>query len=586
MCIVVGVLSRSKEFHLREWHRKRFEQAFPSSGISHKNMIQLRFPVAHDPQYSWAVVEEARKNNDILFLPINEGYRWLMANTLEFLESALHIFYKDEEKASQQTSHREYLSFGSSSCSSEIIIKVDSDVFINYLNLFTALNQLPPSSSSLYTYFGLIQSHFPASTRNVRQWTGTSYNELPPWAVGPFYGLSVSLARQLVRVRSTVVFADGDAMVPEEDRGIGIALQRSGILHDVSLWMMKGLYMFCNVPAMIHDIECEALPRDTIAVHVGWDMGWGWDGNGSRSDRLEMKLQRLLQLARRQEECIAPRSDNQTQKSGITSYLSPVDPSLSINETLFYQCPGRLQPKALEMARQLSSDHSQIKRQMNLKSHRECAEAVYRMNYPEVGNSTTSREHFLREGYKKGYLYFCPRERLELQQYQHCDKESRYLQSNPDIAQAVTAGSIPNGTWHYENYGKKEGRFWGCGARYREPGTGTTKDCHRIYSLFVNQTRQIVRRWPVAVTALPQKSREDTDKAVVFVEGRDHDWTDYVLRVARRYTGDDWMMVILNVIVEGGGGGPPLPPCQAKMKDQMPDAWGVCAGRFVFFTHI
>lgn len=39
--------------------------------------------------------------------------------------------------------------------------------------------------------------------------------------------------------------------------------------------------------------------------------------------------------------------------------------------------------------------------------------------------------------------------------------EAKYLAKNPDVAQAVKAGVIPSGHWHYTNHGKVEGRSLG-----------------------------------------------------------------------------------------------------------------------------
>lgn len=36
--------------------------------------------------------------------------------------------------------------------------------------------------------------------------------------------------------------------------------------------------------------------------------------------------------------------------------------------------------------------------------------------------------------------------------------EAAYLAKNPDVAEAVRLGRMRSGHWHYENYGKKEGR--------------------------------------------------------------------------------------------------------------------------------
>jgi hypothetical protein len=40
--------------------------------------------------------------------------------------------------------------------------------------------------------------------------------------------------------------------------------------------------------------------------------------------------------------------------------------------------------------------------------------------------------------------------------------EREYLRCNPDVSQAVERGTMPSGSVHYQNFGRKEGRRLSC----------------------------------------------------------------------------------------------------------------------------
>ena len=378
-------------------------------------------------------------------------------------------------------------------------------------------------------YFGLMLTEFPTESRLVRQWSETSHSSLPPWAVGPFYGMTVPVAEQLLQVQSTVVFPDGD-MMPEEDRGIGIALQR-GEVNVQHVLFMRELYLFCDVTYM----GCEELTA-AVAVHVGYGISGADDGR---------KQTLLRALGTRLRNC---KGGTGSKKKVKGSYFIPLEDIPSTEEALLLGCTGP-QEATQALVKTVQADRKRIAADFDLKPMNECAEEVYRRNYPiaiESGHSITGREHFLVHGHNQGYAYFCPRDtclsRLDSPACLACDPEANYLQSYPDIAAAVQTGSLPSGQWHFDQHGQEEGRVWNCHARYQEPGTGTTEGCLDTYERFVNLTRPVVETWSIFGSDANSKY---PNKAVVFVEGREHPWSDYALRVARRYTGDDWMFYLI-----------------------------------------
>jgi hypothetical protein len=60
----------------------------------------------------------------------------------------------------------------------------------------------------------------------------------------------------------------------------------------------------------------------------------------------------------------------------------------------------------------------------------------------------TARQHFAEHGYFEGRLPSA----LQV-------NESWYLQTNPDVAQQVKAGEIPDGITHFKDHGYAEGRL-------------------------------------------------------------------------------------------------------------------------------
>jgi hypothetical protein len=149
------------------------------------------------------------------------------------------------------------------------------------------------------------------------------------------------------------------------------------------------------------------------------------------------------------------------------------------------------------------------------------------------------QKHYIESGYRSGqYFYHCTPECHSLDCLS-CDKEQEYLEKYPD----VKAGLL-NGEQHFKQYGYYEGRVWSCGT-FRDSSEGTEEGCRSVFSTFVNDTQQIVSKWPVFGNFDFHMSPPPQCNALLLIDARDHPWLDYVLRVHRHFLGSQWMFYLV-----------------------------------------
>jgi hypothetical protein len=179
---------------------------------------------------------------------------------------------------------------------------------------------------------------------------------------------------------------------------------------------------------------------------------------------------------------------------------------------------------------------------------------MYRGSFPEVdqairlGQYASGKDHYLQWGHNSSQMhYFCPPRcfnKKETESCTTCDKETVYLSNNPDVRKAVESGWVESGFNHWEQSGRDEGRSFSCYERFTEDGSGNNTGCFKIFEQFITVTKPVVSTWPVAGRT-GAKIDPKTCKAVLLIEGREHEWMDYALRVHRRYTGPDWMFYLV-----------------------------------------
>jgi len=183
----------------------------------------------------------------------------------------------------------------------------------------------------------------------------------------------------------------------------------------------------------------------------------------------------------------------------------------------------------------------------------ECPEIMYRQEYPEVdqqvqlGRLKSGKEHYLQKGYNSTSInFFCPERCInsgDVKACVTCDKNATYLKTSPDVENATRNGHFVSGREQYELKGCAEGPVYSCFERYQEPGRGTPAGCKDTFTRFINATKTVVKTWPVVGQNTTASS--SACKALVMMEGRNHPWMDYTLRVHRRFTGPDWMFYLI-----------------------------------------
>lgn len=537
-CIVVGVLSRSTEFILRDWQRKEFVHQlghYPELYRERGVHVQQHFMVGInlDDSVMKLVAREQHSHGDVMLLKVNEGYEYLTANTWDAMHQLLPILEDP-------------------SCKSSFLVRADTDFVLNYKTLTQTILEMPKYS----TYFGSMIPNYPDPHQSTRQRGSFSQNFLPLWSLGGLYGFSVDIVRHLVSydVERTVLKKEENYMFPEEDRAIGLSLARSNTEDTIKNYLFtKATFHFCS-------------PEHFSCVDYGHFMGFsvGFGKSGSGQNKLDTKLHHLERISKLREDC-------KEIPYEVLNYIQEVDetfrnkPSL---DYLTYGCKALDEKNIIKLTNDVKKAHSLALKveEEDLAADSECAERLYRQMFPEVnefiqnGTFSSGREHYRKIGYLNPSMhYYCPRscnhdpkctnkcaDKEDCLMGTQCDKEENYLQKYSDVRRKVKKGEFKSGHDHYRLSGHKEGRFYGC-YNYEKIGKeaiGTHKGCYDAFDTFIKKATPKIKNWPVTGCA-SIKTKPESCKALLFIEGRDHEWMDFVLRTHRRYTGPEWMFYLV-----------------------------------------
>ena len=422
-----------------------------------------------------------------------------------------------------------------------------SDFLINYKATVQSLLSTPCRS----TIFGTFVPNYPTPGRITREAGGFSHNLFPLWPIGGFYALSRDIVERLVSrpVERTVLKKVENYVFPEEDRAIGLALARSNTTVR-NLVSAKSIFHFCE-PG---NFTCA-----DYGHFLGFSIGFGKSGSGKTS--LDTKMQLLTATRRQWTTC-----QDETRPSNAREHYFIVGDDFrkegKPHDSLTYGCKS-LSLDVKEFILTVKKEYKAIvseEREMTV-GNALCAERIYKEVYPEVNewitNKTysTGKEHFLAVGYlNESMHYYCPRvcknnpscSIVTNATLFQCNKEERYLRMYPEIHEAVKEGIFQDGREHFETHGQKEGRHYTCPVHdiFKLDSTGNKQGCYRAFETFKNKTKTKVGKWPVAGGDLLGNSSKIC-KALLFIEGRDVESADYVLRVHRRYTGPDWMFYLV-----------------------------------------
>ena len=527
-CIVVGVLSRSTEFILRDWQRKEFVHQLGHLPELYKKKsvhIQQRFMVGinSDDSVMKLVAREQHSNGDVMLLKVNEGYRYLTANTWDAMHQLLPILEDP-------------------SCKSSFLVKADTDYVLNYKTLTQTILAMPKNS----TYFGSMIPNFPTPELMTRQIGSFAQNVMPLWSIGGLYGFSVDIVRHLISydVERTVLKKEENYIFPEEDRAIGLSLARSNTEDTIKNYLFtKATFHFCS-------------PEHFSCVDYGQFMafGVGFGESGSGQNKLDTKLHDLERISKLREDC-------EEIPYEVSDYIQEVDDTFrnkSSLDYLTYGCKALDDEKITNFTDEVKRVHSLALKVEgeDLAADSECAERIYREMFPEVnkfiqnGTFSSGREHYSKIGHHNPSMhYYCPRScnhDPKCTNISGCNKEKNYLQKYPEVRQAVKNGRFKSGYHHYELFGHKEGRSYECHNynHHVKEAIGTNEGCYDAFDTFIKKTTPKIKNWPVTGDA-SMKTKPESCKALLFIDGRDHEWMDFVLRNHRHYTGPEWMLYLV-----------------------------------------
>ena len=531
-CIVVGFLSRSIEFGLREWQRNEFKQQLsrlPDFYKKKKVHIQQLFMIGINPNHSTmeSIIIEQRHYGDVMFLKINEGYHYLTANTWDTFHEILPLLENP-------------------SCRSAFLVRADTDFVLNYKALTETIVSMPKTS----TYFGTMVPNYPTPEAIVRQAGSFADDFLPVWAIGGLYGFSLDVVKQLVSydVERTILKKDERYVYPEEDRAVGLALSRSNTTVKNYLFT-KATFHFCP-------------PENFTCADYGHFMGFsvGYGKSGSGQNRLDTKLEHLQRISELRNIC-----EETLPQYNSSDYLFNVDNDFKMKnpfDFLTYGCTN-LSDEGEEFFAKLKESYSlaSVANKNQLKNDDECAERIYLEVNPEVnlfiqnGVFSSGKEHYLRIGHRNSTVhYYCPRvckhdpncSTVTNKTIFDCDREDRYFKAYPDVNEAVQQGIFKSGRDHFQQHG--EGKIYECPVHdiFKIDAKGTKQGCYDAFETFISKTTAQVREWPVTGNASLAKTNDiDSCSAVLFVDGRDSKRMDYVLRNHRHFTGPNWMFYLV-----------------------------------------
>ena len=407
---------------------------------------------------------------------------------------------------------------------------------LGYESLVQAIKSMPSTS----VYFGQMFPNTPLSPAPERFQRQVSFSFFPFWANGLMYGVSRDIAQKLVspEVMGTVWKPSSSYHFPEDDRSIGLALVRGRV--DVQHYLyIPGTFTYCS-----REFSCSHY-HHAIAFHVGF----GLSGDGP--DLFIKKKELLSGFHRNLVECNKHYGPNPAGENLFIKVNGNETFEATRMADVMVEGCYKVDPDGEEFTKYWRDLHELSSRE--LEEDYSCAESFYLSNNPEVvnliesGEYSSGRDHYVHVGWKNDSMhFFCPEGCESGRECKRtCDveqMEEKYLKSYPDVADAVNKGVYKSGLEHFTKY--SNGRSFSCYDRYFDI-SGGQNECKEIFGEFILYASSIVSQWPVHGKKEEVNESPGQCKAVVFIEGRNHEWMDFVLRVHRHYTGPDWMFYLI-----------------------------------------
>ena len=252
--ILIGMLSASKNVHIRNFQRELFKKAVFASHVKASLVFVLGRP---KNQKHWKkIAREKERFADLFIADQVENYGQLLSVGLNFISSYA---------ANHLRSH---------SAKKKFYFKTDDDVFLRYSLLSLSISRLPAKS----TYFGQIAPNFHFYSPAQRNRMEYLHDTLPLFALGTGYGMSYDLVEAAASYKHAVINSDSGYNFLNEDSGISVLFERIGLRIE-NVIHFPGIYSFCLPKFSIK--YC-----DTIAFHMG-AKGHGAVGEVSKLDRLK-----------------------------------------------------------------------------------------------------------------------------------------------------------------------------------------------------------------------------------------------------------------------------------------------------------
>mmetsp|Transcript_13765 Transcript_13765/g.33177 ORF Transcript_13765/g.33177 Transcript_13765/m.33177 type:complete len:974 (-) Transcript_13765:96-3017(-) len=575
-CLAIGMITRSSEHRLRQWHRNVFRHTGTRHRFSDQVDIYLKFVMAEsrdDNELSLQISKENQKYNDIIVADFQETEECM------FLNRCLTRNHESLFRGIQQV------------CDNEAYVgayyfKVDNDSVLNYELMARVFLDLPNNS----VLAGRMLPNAPSSGYSERLISNSAISFYPVWPHGSFQGYSKDLLHQVLRPENiaTILRRDVSYVFPWSDRATGVQLQRAQIKVENKVFL-RGQYFMCpsefNTTAH-NDYPCE-IYWNSIAFHAGFGL------SGEGPDKATKKLDIMMDLFQAQTECFQsmatsriyankfrPRDhyfmvdDDFLTKGNFSYWLSYGCASLNhlgeedirrYNDMLQIEsrklgpvsgrCASILYRRQLEFFRKKSLKIAPENPKLSAnearlfdfsKGFQNKMAAKVAVDVPDFHN----KMHYISQGHLSNSLtYFCPHDceinGSNVGQCDECNLDEVYLNNYPDVEKAIQQDEFDSPLDHFKEDGHREDRIWNCQRPFVDPSEGTKAGCYKLFSKFIETTTPLVESWPISGAIDFEPDDNSSCNALVVVDGRDHPWMDFVLKNHRRYLGPYWMFYLV-----------------------------------------
>jgi len=559
-CIALGMITRSVEFDMRQWHRKIFEKYGNSNHFSDSVDIHLQFGIAdvYDPELKRKIDVEKKAYDDMLIFNFEETEecmfmnRCLIRNHEQIFQGIQHMCDGDYDGA--------------------YFVKVDSDSVLNYELMARVIMNLPNES----VLFGRLVPNSPVKTQLERLISDSSLSFYPISPQDCFQGYSKDLLQETLKPENmaTIYRPDVKYVFPWSDRGTGIQLKRAQIevKHRVFL---KGVYFMCR---------SESFTCDDYSNSLAFHSGFGLSEKGD--DMMAKKIDMMDFIYKTQLEC-QPLEKDFYQKDHFFFVNSEFAQHENSSHWLSNGCSS-LNEAGVALLAGIDKHHENNNKMLRPVNGK-CADLLYRKQYstlknvseqviphsPRLDSDENNIGHYSKAFKRKmkevlsvnkdpnyetrlryiddGHLspslhYYCPDEcntdGSDFKQCASCDLEIEYLKRNPDVAAAVRAGAMPSGFDHYVKFGLEGGRDWSCRGVFSDKEEGTKDGCKNTFARFMEAATPLMYHWPIAGDKYFQMNTPSCN-ALVIADGRDDPMMETVLKNHRQYLGPYWMFYLV-----------------------------------------